>query len=86
MLCKDDVENYLEQEVDMALTDSILDELKNILLEKHPLRLTSLLYLREELSRENYEICHEIVDLAIEFGASEMDIKLVLEDPRRIPR
>ena len=70
----------------MAMTDSVLDELKNILLEKHPLRLTALLYLREELTRENYEICHEIIDLALEFGASDLDIRLVLEDPRRIPQ
>ena len=51
----------------------------------HPLKVTALWYLKEALVREQYEKCAEIVATAKEFGASELDINLLLEDPRRSP-
>ena len=52
---------------------------------KHPVKLTALLYLKEALLDEQYEICQEIVDTAKEFGAAEYEIRDLLEDPRRRP-
>ena len=55
-------------------------------IKRHPLRLTSLLYLREALLEERYEECAQMVEVAKEFGATEMEIRILLEDPRRVPR
>lgn len=52
---------------------------------KHPIKLTALLYLKEALARENYEVCGDIVAVAQEFGAAEFEIRDLLEDPRRRP-
>lgn len=52
---------------------------------KHPLRLTALLYLKEALLKERYELCSEIVATAQEFGATANEIQHLLEDPRRSP-
>ena len=52
---------------------------------KHPVRLTALLYLSEALRSERYEECAEFVGVAREFGASENEIRGLLEDPRRVP-
>lgn len=52
---------------------------------KHPVALTSLLYLREALFREEYEKCRELIEVAREFGARENEISYLLEDPRRVP-
>lgn len=52
---------------------------------RHPLKLTSLMYLKEALLRERYEECATIIALAKEFGASESEIGYLLEDPRRRP-
>ena len=51
----------------------------------HPLKVTALWYLKESLVREQYEKCAEIVALAKEFGATDFEVKLLLEDPRRSP-
>jgi len=53
---------------------------------KHPVKLTALLYLKEALLREEYEVCAEFIATAKEFGAQAFEIQNLLEDPRRIPR
>ncbi len=52
---------------------------------RHPLGLTALLYLREALQKERYENCAEFVTTAREFGATETEVRYLLEDPRRRP-
>ena len=52
---------------------------------KHPVRLTALLYLKEALLKEQYEICAEVIALAQEFGATASEVQGLLEDPRRSP-
>ena len=52
---------------------------------KHPVRLTALLYLKEALKQERYELCPDIISAAKEFGASSSEINYLLEDPRRSP-
>ena len=51
----------------------------------HPLKVTALWYLKEVLIRERYEECADIVETAKDFGASDLEINLLLEDPRRSP-
>ena len=53
---------------------------------KDPVKLTALLYLREALLEERYEECAEFIAIAKEFGAVSFEIKNLLEDPRRAPR
>ncbi len=48
-----------------------------------PVAFTALVYLREALLDERYEECAEIVKIAREFGAPEIRIGFLLEDPRR---
>jgi hypothetical protein len=68
-----------------------MDAIKNVSLprssrsQKHPVRLTALVYLSEALRSERYEECTEIVQVAQEFGASQNEIQGLLEDPRRVP-
>ena len=50
---------------------------------KHPVKLTALLYLKDALLDEQYEICPDLVAIAQEFGAAEFEIRDLLEDPRR---
>ena len=50
-----------------------------------PVRLTALLYLKEALIEERYEECRDIITIAYEFGATENDVQLLLEDARRNP-
>ncbi len=52
---------------------------------RDPIRLTALLYLKEALLEEGYEDCRDIIAIAYEFGATENDIQLLLEDARRNP-
>ncbi len=52
---------------------------------ENPLKLTALLYLKEALVKEQYEICRDIVSTAKEYGATEAEIRNLLEDPRRSP-
>ncbi len=52
---------------------------------KHPVRLTALLYLKEAILKERYEICAEVIALAQEFGATSSEVQALLEDPRRSP-
>ncbi len=47
--------------------------------------LTALLTLREALTAENYEICQQVIDIALEFGATQADVFTLLEDIRRNP-
>lgn len=53
---------------------------------RHPVKLTALLYLREALRAQRYEVCPEFVAVAKEFGAKAREIEELLEDPRRMPR
>ena len=52
---------------------------------KHPVKLTALLYLKEALLKERYEVCASIITTAKEFGAANFEIQDLLEDPRRSP-
>ncbi len=54
-------------------------------LYRHPVKLTALLYLREALRKEQYEICGSLIGIAREFGAAQFEIADLLEDPRRKP-
>ncbi len=53
---------------------------------RHPVKLTALLYLREALRAQRYELCPEFIATAKEFGAKEREIEELLEDARRMPR
>ena len=52
---------------------------------KHPVKLTALLYLREALLDEVYEECAQTIEVAKEFGAEDLEVYYLLEDPRRNP-
>ncbi len=52
---------------------------------KHPIKLTALLYLKEALLKQQYELCPEIISVAKEFGAVHFEIQDLLEDQRRSP-
>jgi len=52
-------------------------------LGKNPLKLTALLYLKEALLKEQYEVCRDVIATAREFGATAAEIRNLLEDPRR---
>ncbi len=54
--------------------------------QRNPVKLTALLYLREALLSARYEDCAEFIRIAKEFGAKEREIEELLEDARRIPR
>ncbi len=54
--------------------------------KRDPVKLTALLYLREALQRQRYELCPELIGVAKEFGAQEREIEELLEDARRLPR
>ena len=54
-------------------------------IKRNPLKQTALLYLKEALFEENYELCDELIEAAHEFGADPFEIQSLLEDPRRIP-
>ncbi len=51
----------------------------------HPVRLTALIYLKQALVKEQYEICRDLIAIAKEFGATETQVANLLEDPRRTP-
>lgn len=53
--------------------------------KSHPVKLTALLYLKQALFDEQYELCADLIDVAREFGAGEFEIQHLLEDPRRNP-
>ena len=52
---------------------------------KHPVKLTALLYLKDALRNEQYEICADAIAIAKEFGATASEVQALLEDPRRTP-
>lgn len=54
-------------------------------LYRHPVKLTALLYLKEALLKERYEVCESIIGIAREFGAAQFEVDDLLEDPRRTP-
>ena len=54
--------------------------------KKDPVKLTALLYLKEAVLAQRYEQCPDFIWIAREFGAKEMEINELLEDPRRTPR
>lgn len=54
-------------------------------LDRHPVKLTALLYLKEALLAERYEECLDVISTALEFGALRSEITALLEDPRRTP-
>ena len=54
--------------------------------QKDPVKLTALLYLKEALLGEQYEECAEFIEIAKEFGANRIEIQNLLEDPRRTPK
>lgn len=54
--------------------------------QRHPVKLTALLYLREALRGERYESCPQFIAVAKEFGANQREVDELLEDPRRMPR
>ena len=54
-------------------------------IDKHPVKLTALLYLKESLLNERYENCSDIIAVAKEFGAASFEINDLLEDARRSP-
>ena len=53
--------------------------------KSHPVKLTALLYLKQALQKEQYEMCSDLIVIAKEFGAKEVEIQNLLEDPRRNP-
>ena len=52
---------------------------------RHPVKVTALVYLKEALLNEAYEVCPLVIEIAKEFGAEEFEIQNLLEDPRRKP-
>lgn len=57
----------------------------NRVARKHPVKLTALLYLKDALKGERYEECAGIIAIAKEFGATEAQVRYLLEDVRRNP-
>lgn len=58
---------------------------KRAVAQKHPLQITALLYLKEALLKEQYEVCADIIETAKEYGATESQVRYLLEDTRRTP-
>ena len=52
---------------------------------RNPVKLTALLYLKEALVRQQYENCRDIIAVAKEFGAADVEVQDLLEDQRRTP-
>ena len=69
----------------MALNAETFPQLSTSRFLRHPVRLTALLYLRDALLQEEYEVCKSFIEIALEFGADIWEIKHLLEDPRRTP-
>lgn len=70
----------------MNLNKKIVKTLSVSKTKGNPVRLTALIYLREALLEERYEICPGFIEIAKEFGAADYEINNLLEDPRRLPR
>ena len=75
---------YLEKEVAMLETLNVSQQKRRPVL-KHPIKLTALLYLKEALAKQKYELCEEIISVAKEYGAADFEVRDLLEDPRRTP-
>ena len=52
---------------------------------RDPVKLTALLCLRDALREERYEDCTGIIAIAKEFGGTDFEVALLLEDARRHP-
>ncbi len=46
----------------------------------HPVKVTSLIYLKEALADEAYEECDELINSALEFGATPEEITEVIDE------
>lgn len=69
----------------LAQTESRFNLNRPRIVRRHPVRLTALHALKEALLQEKYEECREIIAIAKEFGAKDLEIYYLLEDPRRQP-
>ena len=69
----------------MIKTMSNAPQERRTAVKKHPVKLTALLYLKEALWKERYEICADLISVAEEFGAKPFEIRDLLEDLRRSP-
>jgi len=56
------------------------------IIQRHPVKLTALLYLRDALIEERYEECAFFIEVAKEYGAQPIEIQYLLEDRRRRPK
>ena len=52
-------------------------------LTQMPLKMTALIYLRDALLNERYELCADIIAAAKDLGAEDAEIRDILENPRR---
>ena len=57
-----------------------------VVVNRDPVKLTALLYLREALLAQRFEECAQFIAIAKEFGAIDWEVEELLEDVRRIPR
>ena len=51
---------------------------------QHVVVMTALVYLREALAMEQYEECRQIITLAQEFGATELQIQQTLQADQQL--
>lgn len=49
--------------------------------QRHPVKVTALVYLKEALQNQRYEDCADFIQIAREFGAKPAEIAHLLEDP-----
>lgn len=62
----------------MEDTNTLTNRLNKTTNTPEVLRLTALLYLQEAVAKQRYEECEELIALAKEFGAEQVDITIVL--------
>ncbi|MDP3981147.1 MAG: hypothetical protein Q8Q33_07040 [Chlamydiota bacterium] len=60
-------------------------DILNESLSKRPMKNMVLYALKDVLLTEKYESCADLINIAMEFGASKDDVYYLLEDPRRNP-
>ena len=61
----------------------LVPETTQVRINRHPVKVTAMLYLKEALLAELYEECAEYIAIALEFGADPLEIRNLLEVPRR---
>ena len=69
----------------MMNTTNQRKKLFGVISKTHPVKLTALIYLKQSLMKEDYEVCADIIAIAKEFGARDFEVQNLLEDPRRSP-